>query len=173
MTPLAFVVHAQRFPDRGQRIDAAVRPHAHRLAREFAHQRVHVFELLQRRPIGVARAPVGSRSEPDRERLGEVLVRDGSARTSCPGGARNSCCTAAACSPRDRPCPTARRPAAGVGAAAADTRCRSHAPPHGAGFACTTPACLLRPRASARVRGSRVSGARDRTGSRRRARRQG
>ena len=35
---------------------------------------VHVLQLLERRPVGVARPPVGVRVQPDRERLGEVLV---------------------------------------------------------------------------------------------------
>ena len=46
-----------------------------RLAGELAHQRVHVLQLLQRRPVRVAAPPVGIRVEPHRERLREVLVR--------------------------------------------------------------------------------------------------
>ena len=44
------------------------------LALQLPHQRVKVFELGERRPSGVAAAPVRFRREPDGERLGEVLV---------------------------------------------------------------------------------------------------
>ena len=74
MPALALVVRAQRLLDLRQRIDPAVRVHQHLLAGEVLHQGVHVLQLLQRRPVGVAGAPVGRRVQPDRERLGEVLV---------------------------------------------------------------------------------------------------
>ena len=41
----------------------------------LAHELVDIFKLPQRRPIGVALAPVRARREPDSERLGEILVR--------------------------------------------------------------------------------------------------
>ena len=44
------------------------------LAGDLGHQLVDIFELLQRRPAGIALAPVGARLQPDREGLGEVLV---------------------------------------------------------------------------------------------------
>ena len=44
------------------------------LARDGAHQLVEIFQLLQRLPALVARAPVQSRSEPHRERLRKILV---------------------------------------------------------------------------------------------------
>ena len=50
------------------------RSHRRRAARELAHQLVHVLELPQRRPALVALAPLRLRVEPDRERLGEILV---------------------------------------------------------------------------------------------------
>ena len=41
---------------------------------DLPHQLVHVLELLERRPVLIAAAPVRSRIQPHRERLGEVLV---------------------------------------------------------------------------------------------------
>ena len=42
---------------------------------DLGHQLVDIFELLQRRPAGIARAPVRARPQPHREGLGEILVR--------------------------------------------------------------------------------------------------
>ena len=64
----------QRAPDAVQRIDRAPLVDERRLARDLPHQLVHVFELLQRGPVLVAPAPLGSRVQPHRKRLGEVLV---------------------------------------------------------------------------------------------------
>jgi hypothetical protein len=75
MTAFAFVVRAQSFTQALQWLDSAARPHDHRFSRQFAHQPVHVFELLERRPVGVPRAPVGVRGQPDGERFREVFVR--------------------------------------------------------------------------------------------------
>ena len=45
-----------------------------RAAGDLAHQLVHVLELPERRPVGVALPPVRVGRQPDREGLGEVLV---------------------------------------------------------------------------------------------------
>ena len=57
-----------------QRIGAPPPRHLWPLLGDFRHQLVDVLELAQRRPAGVAVAPVRARRQPDRERLGEILV---------------------------------------------------------------------------------------------------
>jgi hypothetical protein len=42
---------------------------------DLDHQLVDIFELLQRRPAGIARPPVRTRPQPYRKGLGEILVR--------------------------------------------------------------------------------------------------
>ena len=71
---LAVVVLPQRLLQAGQRRQLAARHPARRMPGELLHELVHVLELLQRRPVVVALAPLRVRVEPHRERLGEVLV---------------------------------------------------------------------------------------------------
>ena len=71
---LAVVVLPQRLLQAGQRRQLAARHPAGRMPGELLHELVHVLELLQRRPVVVALAPLRVRVEPHRERLGEVLV---------------------------------------------------------------------------------------------------
>ena len=71
---LAVVVLPQRLLEAGQRRQLAARHPARRMPGELLHELVHVLELLQRRPVGVALAPLRVRLEPHREGLGEVLV---------------------------------------------------------------------------------------------------
>ena len=72
---LLLVVLAERSVKLTQRIDFRS-PRQHRLlVGEFRHQLVHVLQLLKRRPAHVALAPIRTRREPDRERLGEIFVR--------------------------------------------------------------------------------------------------
>ena len=71
---LAIVVLAQRLLQAGQRRQLAARDATRRPAGELLHQLVHVLELLQGRPVGVALAPLRVRLQPDGERFREVLV---------------------------------------------------------------------------------------------------
>ena len=44
------------------------------LARQGAHQFAYVFEFSQRLPASITRAPVQPRREPNRKRLGKILI---------------------------------------------------------------------------------------------------
>jgi hypothetical protein len=72
--PLGLVVFAQRLAQAPDRIDLVARGHARRQGADLGHQRVHVLELLERRPAVVTRPPRRVWGEPHGERLGEVLV---------------------------------------------------------------------------------------------------
>ena len=73
--PPGGVVVGQRLTQLSRLGDAAAAPDGRRSARHLPHQRVHVFQLLQRLPAAVALAPlIRRRGHPDGERLGEVLV---------------------------------------------------------------------------------------------------
>ena len=74
MTALAAIVPPQRVAESAQRIDLVDALDERLAAAQRLHQRVHVLQLLQRRPPGVALLPVRVRRQPDREGLGEVLV---------------------------------------------------------------------------------------------------
>jgi len=75
MLELLLIVLAQCRAERAQRLDlAAPRQHGPAVG-DFRHQLVHVLQLLQCRPALVSLPPVRARSKPDRERLGEILVR--------------------------------------------------------------------------------------------------
>src|SRR6266496_2592390 len=69
------VVAGQRLAELTQRIDALARGDQWPLPGDFVHQLVDIFELLERRPAGIARPPVRTRPQPDRKGLGEILVR--------------------------------------------------------------------------------------------------
>src|SRR6266567_6001604 len=69
------VVTAQRLAQLAQRIDALARGDQWALAGDFLHQRVDIFELLERRPARIACPPVRTRPQPYRKGLGEILVR--------------------------------------------------------------------------------------------------
>src|SRR5688572_25533068 len=73
-TLLGIVLPQSLFEPR-QGIDAGLRLHLGLRAGEVRHQLVHVLELAERRPSRVPLPPAPSRLEPDREGLGEVLVR--------------------------------------------------------------------------------------------------
>src|SRR4051812_17266265 len=69
------VVAAQRLAERGQRIDPLARREQWPRAGDFLHQLVDIFELLERRPAGIACPPVRTRPQPYRKGLGEILGR--------------------------------------------------------------------------------------------------
>src|SRR5258708_18789239 len=71
------VVLAQRVLHLRERLDPAPRAHRRRRAAQIAHELVDVLELLQGAPAGIPPPPLRAWREPDRERLGEVLVRMG------------------------------------------------------------------------------------------------
>ena len=168
---LPLVVRAQRLAQLVERLDLRRVVTSIGLPASSRHQRVHVLELLERRPVGVARAPVGLRVQPDGERLGEVLVGMALRVPAVEVQDEALAVRLRRVVVRDTACRTARRAAAGAAAAAACRRCRWRGRPRGAGSSCTTRACRLRPRASARARAARAADARGRTGSRRPARR--
>src|SRR5258708_33376050 len=58
-----------------ERIDALARRDQWPLPGDFAHQLVDIFELLERRPAGIACPPVRTRPQPYRKGLGEILGR--------------------------------------------------------------------------------------------------
>src|SRR5436190_17951659 len=68
------VVVAQCLAELVERIDALTRRDQWPLAGDFLHQLVDIFELLERRPAGVAGPPVRTRSQPYRKSLREILV---------------------------------------------------------------------------------------------------
>src|SRR4051812_39297374 len=70
-----FVVVGQGLAERTQRIDALPRREQWSFPGDFSHQLVDIFELLKRRPAGVARSPVRTWPQPHRKGLGEILVR--------------------------------------------------------------------------------------------------
>src|SRR5437762_7103145 len=72
---LFLVVLAQRLLKLTQRIETLPRRHQWPLPGDFVHQFIDIFELLQRRPSGIARPPVRTRPEPHREGFGEILIR--------------------------------------------------------------------------------------------------
>src|SRR6202035_3631686 len=72
---LLFIVLAQRLAEFVQRIDAFPRRDQRPLPGDFLHQFVDIFELLQRRPAGIARPPARTRPQPHREGFGEILIR--------------------------------------------------------------------------------------------------
>ena len=69
------VVLAQRAPEAREQLGLAARDHEGRLAGQVLHQVVHVLQLAESGPARVARPPFALQAEPDRERLGEILVR--------------------------------------------------------------------------------------------------
>ncbi len=72
---LLLVIFAERLGELAERIDLfPVRQHRP-LAGDLPHQLVDIFELLERRPAGIARAPMRARPQPHREGFGEILVR--------------------------------------------------------------------------------------------------
>src|SRR5581483_1241924 len=71
---LFLVVLANGLAQLVQRIETLARHVWRPLACDLAHQLVDIFELLQRRPAGIARPPVRTRPQPHREGFGEILV---------------------------------------------------------------------------------------------------
>src|SRR6185436_2924428 len=69
------VVVAQCLAELMQRIDALPRREQWPLPGDFIHQLVDIFELLERRPAGVARPPARTGPQPHRKSFGEILVR--------------------------------------------------------------------------------------------------
>ena len=63
------------FQEAVQWLDLAARAHERRLARQLAHQGVHVLELFLSAGQSAALPPVRLRVEPHREALGEVFIR--------------------------------------------------------------------------------------------------
>src|SRR5246127_2487533 len=72
---LFLVMVAKRLAELMQRIDPLPRRDERPLPGDFLHQFVDIFELLQRRPTGIARPPVRTRPQPHREGFGKILVR--------------------------------------------------------------------------------------------------
>src|SRR6185437_14219881 len=72
---LFLVVLAKRLAELRQRIDTLARRDRRPLPGNLAHQLIDIFELLQRRPAGIACPPVRPRPQPHRKGLGEILVR--------------------------------------------------------------------------------------------------
>jgi hypothetical protein len=68
------VVLAQRLAQPRQRIDLRGVGHQRRPVADRSHQRVHVLELLQRRPSGVPLLPLAGGRQPHGERFREVFV---------------------------------------------------------------------------------------------------
>ena len=140
------VVLGQRLGELAQRIDAQPAREQRLLAGDLGHQLVDIFELLQRRPALVALAPVRARREPDREGLGEILVR-----MALRVPERQMLDVAPAAGVRPVVVRVAGRGAAEQLAAsgdgdAADRRPASRARPRGAGCACTPARSRLRRR---------------------------
>src|SRR5690348_13239131 len=68
------VIIAQCLSERAERIDFFAVREGRSLAGDFIHQFVDIFELLERGPLGIARAPVRAWPQPYGKSLGEILV---------------------------------------------------------------------------------------------------
>ncbi len=72
---LLVVVLGQSLGELAQGVDEKPTGHERLRAGDLRHQFVDIFELLEGRPPGIALAPIRAGGEPDREGLGEILVR--------------------------------------------------------------------------------------------------
>src|SRR6516165_6189034 len=71
---LLFVIIAERLSQRAERFDLFPMRQRRPLAGNFVHQLVNIFELFERRPVGVAGTPMRARPQPYGESFCEILV---------------------------------------------------------------------------------------------------
>ena len=136
VTALALVVGAERLPGL-DRLELAAAVHEHRLVDDLDHQRVHVFQLLERRPVRVLGRASRSSRQPYREGLGEVLVRMTLRVPAVEMEHVAFAVTASACSSRGTDRRRAEHRAGAGGGCGADTHCRWRARLRAGGSSCT------------------------------------